>query len=57
MDSFIAQQNIEHFRRLLATELSEQKRQSILHLLADEETKLRSIEKERKHGHLLQPKA
>ena len=57
MDRFIAQQNIEHFRRLLATELGEQERQSILHLLADEETKLRSIEKERKHGHLLQPKA
>jgi hypothetical protein len=57
MDRFIAQQNIQHFRSLLATELNEQKRQSILHMLSDEEAKLRSIEKEHKHGQPLQPKA
>lgn len=57
MDRFIAQENIRHFRSLLATELNEQKRQSILHLLSDEEAKLRSIEKEHKHGQPLQPKA
>ena len=54
MDKFIAQQNIEHYRRLLATELNEHKRQTILNLLASEEATLRSIEEERKHGH--QPK-
>jgi len=55
MDRFIAQQNIEHYRRLLATDLNEQKRQTILNLLANEEATLRSIEEERKHGH--QPKS
>jgi hypothetical protein len=54
MDRFIAQQNIEHYGRLLATELNEQKRQTIVNLLANEEAILRSIEEERKHGH--QPK-
>ena len=53
MDRFIAQANIEHYRRLLTTEDNEQKRQSILKLLAVEEAKLRSIEK--KQGDLFQP--
>ena len=52
MDKFIAQQNIEHYRRLLETEVNEQKRQTILQLLANEKATLRSIEEERKHGHL-----
>jgi hypothetical protein len=51
MDRFIAEQNIEHYRRLLAGELGEPKRQCILHLLADEEAKLREIEVRRKQGH------
>jgi len=54
MDRFIAQQNIEHYRRLLATELNEHKRQTILNLLANEEATLRLIEDERRYGH--QPK-
>ena len=53
MDRFIAEANIEHYRRLLATEHNEQKRQSILKLLAVEEVKLRSIEN--KQGDLIQP--
>jgi hypothetical protein len=46
MKRFIAEQNIEHFRRLLATELSEQRRQCVLQLLAEEEAKLYSVEEE-----------
>ncbi len=51
MDRFIAEQNIEHYRRLLAAGLDEPKRQCILHLLADEEAKLREIEARQKQGH------
>jgi hypothetical protein len=40
MDKTIAQLNIEHFRRLLANKTSEEKRQVILKLLAQEEAKL-----------------
>jgi hypothetical protein len=43
MDRYIAEENIKHFRSLLATELNEQRRQCILSLLADEEAKLRLI--------------
>lgn len=56
MDRFIAEQNIEHYRRLLATDLTEHKRRSILNLLADEEAKLRSIEEKPRQGHPFQPK-
>jgi len=56
MDAFIAQQNIEHYRKLLATEVNEQKRQTILHLLANEEATLRLIGEEPQHGHSFQPK-
>ena len=52
MDRYIAQQNIEHYKRLLAAEANDEKRQTVLHLLANEEATLRLIEEERKHGHL-----
>jgi len=40
MDRSIAQLNIEHFRRLLATETDETRRRTLLRLLAEEEAKL-----------------
>ncbi len=51
MDRFIAEQNIEHYRRLLGAELDEPKRQCILQLLAGEEAKLREIEARHMQGH------
>jgi hypothetical protein len=56
MDRYIAEQNIEHYKRLLATEVNDEKRQTVLHLLANEEATLRLIEEKRKHGHAFQPK-
>jgi hypothetical protein len=41
-DSKIARLNIEHFRKLLATETDGTKRQMLLRLLAEEEAKLAS---------------
>jgi len=38
--SAIARLNIEHYRRLLATEIDESKRQTVMRLLAEEEAKL-----------------
>lgn len=43
MDRTVARLNIEHFRKLLAEETDESKRQSILRLLAEEEAKLASL--------------
>ena len=40
MDRTIARLNIEHYRRLLAKETDEARRQTILRLLAEEEAKL-----------------
>lgn len=40
---FIAQLNIEHFRRKLATEKDEETRQTIIRLLAAEEAKLTAL--------------
>jgi hypothetical protein len=40
MDRSVARLNIEHFRRLLAAETDETRRQLLLRLLAEEETKL-----------------
>ena len=48
MDESIAKLNIEHYKRLLASETEATKRQSIARLLADEEVKLAKIPKERK---------
>jgi hypothetical protein len=40
MDRTVARLNIEHYRRLLATESDETRRQVIQRLLAEEEAKL-----------------
>lgn len=40
MDRTIARLNIEHYRRLLAKEADETRRQTLLRLLAEEEAKI-----------------
>jgi hypothetical protein len=40
MDRTVARLNVEHYRRLLATESDEQKRSTLQRLLAEEEAKL-----------------
>jgi hypothetical protein len=40
VDRVVARLNIEHYRRLLAQETDETRRQTILRLLAEEEAKL-----------------
>ncbi len=40
MDRTVARLNIEHYRRLLARETDETRRQTIMRLLAEEEAKL-----------------
>jgi hypothetical protein len=42
VDRTVARLNIEHYRRLLAKETDEQRRQTIQRLLAEEEAKLAS---------------
>lgn len=43
MDRTVAHLNIEHYRRLLETEIDPPKRETILRLLAEEEAKLKGI--------------
>jgi hypothetical protein len=43
LDRQVARLNIEHFRKLLATETDEVKRRTLLRLLAEEEAKLASV--------------
>ena len=43
MDRFVARQNIEHYRRKLATEEDGTKQQTLLRLLAEEEAKLAAL--------------
>lgn len=43
MDRTIARLNIEHYRRLLAHEIDETRRQTVLCLLAEEEAKLAKL--------------
>ena len=43
-DKIIARLNIEHFRRKLATETDETKRQMLLRLIAEEEAKLAALD-------------
>ena len=53
MDRTVARLNIEHFRKLLATETDEAKRRLLLRLLAEEEEKLAILNAkagERKRG-------
>ena len=40
MDRSVARLNVEHYRRLLATETDESRRQTLMRLLAEEEAKL-----------------
>jgi hypothetical protein len=40
MDKFVARLNIDHFRKMLATERDDSKRETLLSLLAEEEAKL-----------------
>jgi len=42
MDRSVARLNIEHYRKLLANETDETRRQTIMRLLAEEEAKLAS---------------
>jgi hypothetical protein len=44
MDKFVAKANIEHYRRLLAKESDEAKRQLLARLLAEEEAKLTGLD-------------
>ena len=50
VDRTVAQLNIDHFRRQLATETDDVKRQMILRLLAEEEEKVAAIKPVRKEG-------
>ena len=43
MDKMVARLNIEHFRKQLATETDESKRQMLLRLLGEEDAKLAAI--------------
>jgi hypothetical protein len=45
MDRKIARLNIEHYRKLLADEKDETRRQTVVHLLAEEESKLAELER------------
>jgi hypothetical protein len=45
MDKTVARLNIEHYRKLLAIETDETRRQMIVRLLAEEEAKLSGLEK------------
>jgi hypothetical protein len=44
MDRAVARLNIEHYRRLLTTEMGETKRQTVLRLLTEEEAKLAALD-------------
>lgn len=46
MDKAIARLNIEHYRKLLATETDEGKRETLQRLLAEEEAKLAALTEE-----------
>ncbi len=52
MDRTVAGLNIEHYRKLLRTDLDEQKRRTVEKLLADEEAKLAAIDAKRKQQKL-----
>jgi len=44
MDRAVARLNIEHYRKLLANETDETRRQMLMRLLAEEEAKLASMD-------------
>jgi hypothetical protein len=47
MDKFVARANIAHYRKLLAKETDEAKREMLARLLAEEEAKLRILTQKR----------
>jgi hypothetical protein len=47
MERTVARLNIEHYRRLLTTELDMAKRDTLQRLLAEEETKLAALERQK----------
>jgi hypothetical protein len=49
MDRTVARLNIEHFRKQLAAEQDEVKRETLRRLLAEEEAKLAAIDKARRN--------
>jgi hypothetical protein len=53
MDKFVAKANIEHYRKKLAQETDETKRQVLARLLAEEEAKLASVtdDSQKKRSH------
>ncbi len=44
MEKTVARLNIEHYRKMLANEADETRRQTLLHLLREEEAKLVAME-------------
>jgi hypothetical protein len=50
MEETIARLNIEHYRQLLAAEIDDTKRQTLMRLLAEEEAKLRALAEKPKTG-------
>jgi hypothetical protein len=44
MDKTVARLNIEHYRKSLATEQDETKRQTLMRLLAEEQAKLAALD-------------
>ena len=50
MDKYIARLNIEHYRKQLATEQDETKREQIARLLAEEEAKLAALNDQASRG-------
>jgi hypothetical protein len=55
VETFIATENIRRFKAMLATEADEQRRQVLLTLLEQEETKLQSIRAVRPEANLARP--
>ena len=55
VETFIATENIRRFKAMLATEADEQRRQVLLTLLEQEETKLQSIKAVRPEANLARP--
>ncbi len=45
LDKTVARLNVEHYRKLLANEADEARRQMLVRLLAEEEAKLAALEK------------
>jgi len=57
MDKTVARLNIEHYRKLLETEIDQKKRETLLHLLAEEEAKLAALDDPPENGDHPKPKS